>query len=325
MRREMKTIAIAGGAGGVGSSLAFNLLLRPEPYDVVVVDRRPQKVLSHVMDLEQVPALLGVPDRLTLQAAEPATRRRAGGPPSDLSGGRVRAGEPDAVADADVVVICAGAPLTENTSRSVYLRDNAAIVSGIAERLGDALVVVVTNPVDALCTWLVGRHGLDRRRVLGYTLNDSLRLRTAVAAARGVAPADVGAYVLGEHGDAAVPVFSRVTVRGEPVTLDAAERAAADAFVRTWYRRHVALDSRRSSTWTSGAGLARMVAGLSAGADPWPASVVLDGEYGIAGAAVTVPVALGPGGAERIHEWDLAPDELAALRRAAESVSRAGS
>ena len=55
----MKTIAIAGGAGGVGSSLAFNLLLRPEPYDVVVVDRRPQKVLSHVMDLEQVPALAG--------------------------------------------------------------------------------------------------------------------------------------------------------------------------------------------------------------------------------------------------------------------------
>jgi malate/lactate dehydrogenase len=297
MRRTMKTIAIAGGAGGVGSSLAFNLLLRPEPYDVLVVDRRPQKVLSHVMDLEQVPALAG--------------------------GGSVRAGEPDDLTQADVVVICAAAALTENTSRAVYLRDNAAIVSGVAERLGDRVVVMVTNPVDALCTWLVRRHGLDRRRVLGYTLNDSLRLRTAVAAARGVPPADVGAYVLGEHGDAAVPVFSRVTVRGEPVTLDAAEREAADTFVRTWYRRHVALDSRRSSTWTSGAGLAQMVAGLCAGADPWPASVVLEGEYGIHGAAVTVPVALGPGGAERIHEWELAGEELAGLRRAADAVKRA--
>jgi malate/lactate dehydrogenase len=293
----MTTVAIAGGAGGVGSSLAFNLLLRPEPYDVVVVDRRPEKVLSHVMDLELMAALAG--------------------------GGRVRPGELDDLAAADVVVICAAAPLTENTSRAVYLRDNAAIVSGIAGRLGDALVIMVTNPVDALCTCLVHRHGLDRRRVLGYTLNDSLRLRTAVAAARGVAPAAVEAYVLGEHGDAAVPVFSRVTVHGAAVTLTAAEREAADTFVRTWYRRHVALDSRRSSTWTSGAGAAHMVAALRNGADPWPASVVLAGEYGIDGAAVTVPVALGPGGAERIHEWELAPDELAGLRTAAEGVSRA--
>ncbi len=290
----MTTVAIAGGAGGVGSSLAFNLLLRPEPYDVAVIDRRPQKVLSHVMDLEQVPALAG--------------------------GGSVRAGGLDEVADADVVVVCAAAPLTENTSRTVYLHDNAAIVAGIAERLGDGVLVMVTNPVDALCTWLVARQGLDRRRVLGYTLNDTLRLRTAIAAARGVPAADVEAYVLGEHGDAAVPVFSRVAIRGEAVALDAEERAEAEAFVRTWYRRHVALDSRRSSTWTSGAGAAQMVAGLRAGADPWPASVVLAGEYGIDGAAVTVPVALGPGGAERIHEWPLAEAELAGLQRAAAAV-----
>ena len=122
----------------------------------------------------------------------------------------------------------------------MYLRDTPAIVAGMAERLGDAVVVMVTNPVDALCTRLVSLHGLDRRRVLGYTLNDSLRLRTAVAAARGAAPAEVEAYVLGEHDHAAVPLFSRVTVRGEPVTLDPAERTAAAGFVRTWYRRHVA-------------------------------------------------------------------------------------
>jgi malate dehydrogenase len=292
----MTTVAIAGGAGGVGSSLAFNLLMRPEPYDVVVIDRRPQKVLSHVMDLEQVVA---------------------------LAGGSVRAGGLEDLAVADVVVVCAAAPLTENTSRAVYLHDNAAIVAGIAERLGDGVLIMVTNPVDALCTWLVERRGLDRRRVLGYTLNDTLRLRTAIAAARGVPAGDVEAYVLGEHGDAAVPLFSRVAVGGEAIALSGEERAAAETFVRTWYRRHVALDSRRSSTWTSGAGAARMVAGLRGGADPWPASVVLAGEYGIDGAAVTVPVALGPGGAERIHEWELAPGELAGLRAAAAAVRAA--
>jgi malate/lactate dehydrogenase len=292
----MKTIAIAGGAGGVGSSLAFNLLLRPEPYDVIVVDRRPQKVLSHVMDLEQVPAL--------------------------GSGRSVRPGSLDDLAGADVVVVCAAVPLTANTSRSVYLQGNAEIVGGIARRLAGwpGVLVMVTNPVDPLCTWVVRRHGLDPRRVLGYTLNDSLRLRTAIAARLGAPAAGVRAYVLGEHGDAAVPVFSRVTVDGEAVTLDAAAREEADTFVRTWYRRHVALDSRRSSTWTSGAGAARMIAALAGEDEPWPASVIADGEYGIRDASVTVPVTLGPGGAERIHEWELTPDELAALRRAADSV-----
>ena len=290
MVRQMK-IAIAGGAGGVGSSLAFNLLLRPEPFDVVVIDRRPQKVLSHVMDLEQV---LG------------------------LGGGRsVRAGEYEDLGEADVVVVCAAESLSENTSRSVYLEGNRRIVEAIAERLRgwDGVLIMVTNPVDALCS----RLGGDRAKVLGYTLNDTLRLRTAIARARGVPAGAVEAWMLGEHGDAAVPVFSRVRIHGEPVSLSAAERRDADEFVRTWYRRHVALDSRRSSTWTTGAGVARMVADLIGGGE-WVASVRLEGEYGISGVSLGVPVTLGPGGVRAIHEWELAHDELAALRRAADVI-----
>jgi malate dehydrogenase len=290
MTRQMK-VAIAGGAGGVGSSLAFNLLIRPEPFDVVVIDRRPEKVLSHVMDLEQVLAL--------------------------GSGRSVRAGDQDDLAGADVVVVCAATQLTENTSRDVYLAANAEIAAAIEERLEGwgGVLIMVTNPVDALCT----RMRLDRRRTLGYTLNDSLRLRTAIAAARGVAPQAVDAWMLGEHGDAAVPVFSRVTIDGEPVALTPRERGEAHEFVRTWYRRHVALDSRRSSTWTSGAGVAAMIAGMRSGITT-VASVKLEGEYGIEGVSVGVPVTLGPRGVETIHEWTLDPDELAGLRWAAEIV-----
>jgi malate/lactate dehydrogenase len=259
-----------------------------------VIDRRPQKVLSHVMDLEQV---LG------------------------LGGGRsVRAGEYDDLDQADVVVVCAAEPLTENTSRSVYLEGNARIVAAIAERLQgwDGVLIMVTNPVDALCSRLDG----DRRKVLGYGLNDSLRLRTAIAQARGVAAERVDAWMLGEHGDAGVPVFSRVRIDGEPVTLSAEERATAHEFVRTWYRRHVALDSRRSSTWTTGAGVAHMIGALGAGGDT-VASVRLTGEYGIEGVSLGVPVTLGPGGVQAIHEWELTGEELAALHRAAEVILRA--
>ena len=85
--------------------------------------------------------------------------------------------------------------------------------------------------------------------------------------------------------------------------------------------RHVALDSGRSSTWTTGLGVARMVLAIVNGGDGiWPASIVLQGEYGIDGVAVTVPVTLGPGGALAVHEWDLSPDQLSSLRAAAELV-----
>jgi malate/lactate dehydrogenase len=232
------------------------------------------------------------------------------------------------IAGAEVVVITAAVPLTANRSRMVHLRANAEIL----DRVGDILVragwpgvlLVVTNPVDPLTTWIRRRTGFDRRRVLGYTANDSLRLKTAVGQALGVPPATVDAWVLGEHGDGCVPLLDRVRVGGEPVVLTAAQRDAALEFVRGWYVRHVALDSTRSSTWTSGHGVARMVAAL---AHPrpgqWPASVVLDGEYGIADAAIGVPVTLGPGGAERVHEWELAPAELAGMRAAADAVRAA--
>jgi len=119
-----------------------------------------------------------------------------------------------------------------------------------------------------------------------------------------------------------VPLYDRVTVDGEPVTLTAAQRAVAEDFLRNWYIRHVALDSGRSSTWTSGHVMARMIAELLGPptAQPWPASVVLGGEYDIAGVALTVPVTLGYGGVERIHEWQLTDDQAAGLRAGAEIV-----
>jgi malate dehydrogenase len=291
-------IAIVGGGGGVGGSLAFNLLLRDEPYEVVLVDGRSGMARSHEMDLQQV-------------LAAGAT-------------GSVRIVELAAVADADVVVIAAGVPLTVNRSRMVYLRDNAAILAQVARALPPGwpgVALVVTNPVDPFCTWLQRDTGLDRRRVLGYTANDSLRLRTAVGEQLGVGSSTVDAWVIGEHGDRCVMLLDRVRVDGEPVELAPEQQAAAERFVRGWYERHVALDSGRSSTWTTGHGIARMVAALSgSGEELWPASVVLEGEYGVRGAALSVPTTLARGGVRELHEWPLSADQLAAMQAAGEAV-----
>jgi malate/lactate dehydrogenase len=296
---EMK-VAITGGAGGVGASTAFNLALLGAPREVVLLDNRPEMIVSHAMDLEQV-----------LEQSP---------------GCSVRGGDESDLADADIVVQISATPLLADTPRVEYLGRNARI----ADALGDALapgfpglLVVVTNPVDPLVTRLQRRTGIDRRRVLGYTLNDSLRMRTGLARALGVAPGRVEAWVIGEHGDLSVPLYSRVAVDGRPVQPTDEQRASAEAYQRTWYARHVALDSGRSSTWTSGLGVARMVAALDGDGGLWPASVVLEGEYGLRGVAVSVPVTLGRGGAEAIHEWDIAPAEHEALHASAEFVRAA--
>jgi malate/lactate dehydrogenase len=97
-------------------------------------------------------------------------------------------------------------------------------------------------------------------------------------------------------------------------------------FVRHWYERHVALDSGRSSTWTTGHGLARMVAALSGDdGELWPASIVLEGEYGVSGAALTVPATLARGGVREVHEWPLTEEQLAEMRAAGEAVRAAAS
>jgi len=298
-------VVIIGGAGGIGSSAAFNLLSAQGTYEIVLVDTRPNMITSHTMDLENA---LGL------------------GTTADT----VRGGTPEDALDADVVVLSAAVPLRLNSSRSVFLADNARIVDECLAPLREAgadfrgLVLMLTNPVDPLLTWVHRQGWLPRERLIGYTLNDSLRLRTGIAFTLGVPPKDVDAWMLGEHGEGQVPLYSRVRVGGQPVELSGEQRSAAEEYVDTWYTKHVALDSGRTSTWTTGLGTARLVEAVATGSGTLlPACVVLDGEYGVHGSSLTVPVELGPEGVRRIAAWDLSAEEVTGMIRAADRVEAA--
>jgi malate dehydrogenase len=299
-------IAIAGAGGGVGASVAFNLLLGGLDAELLLLDSRREMLLSHLWDLEQVI--------------------------EQGSTGAVREGTEDDIADSDVLVVTAAAPLTVNESRMVYLEANATILAPLLEALPPdwgGVLIVVTNPVDPLCTWARQRTGLPRDRVLGYTLNDTLRLRTGIAKALAVPIGSVTAWTIGEHGDLNVPLLDRIEVGGAPARLTDAQRAEVHEFTSGWYVRHVALDTGRSSTWTSGLGVARMAAAVSPaptranGDDLWPASVVLRGEYGIEDVSLSVPVRLGAGGVAAIEQWSLGELDRERLAAAAEYVREA--
>jgi malate/lactate dehydrogenase len=201
----MPKVVIVGAGGGVGASVAYNLLIGGGEFDVVMTDRRAEMVRSHVLDLEQV--------------LEQGAR------------GTVRAGGDDDIPQADIVVVTAALPLTVNASRMVYLEGNARIVGSVVEPLPrdwPGVLLLVTNPVDPLCTLVQRRTGFDRRRVLGYTINDSLRLRTAIGRALGVAPGRVMAWSIGEHGPLAVHLWDRVHLDGAAVWCSTASTGSAE-------------------------------------------------------------------------------------------------
>jgi malate/lactate dehydrogenase len=183
------------------------------------------------------------------------------------------------------------------------------------------VLIMVTNPVDVLCT-LVQRHtGLDRRQIIGYTLNDTLRFRTTVAQALRVSPSVVDAWVIGEHGEHCVPLYSRLKSEGVAVQLSTSQQREMDHALHSWYARHVALDAGRTTTWSSGIGISRIILALAhPGQELWPASVVLDGEFGLREVSLSVPVSLGARGAMNVAEWVLTEAEQTALNEAAAHV-----
>jgi len=299
------SIGVHGAAGAVGSAAAFALALGGVER-LVLADASAARLTAQRMDLGTLAAV--------------------------LSGLEVVTGDVAALADCDVVVACAAAPHRDGAPRMSFLRENAAILAPLADALcaGAAVgrrgrrrpdVLLVSNPVDVLATWLQRRVG-ERARVVGHTLNDTLRLRVAIARSRGCTPSDVEAWSVGEHGPHGVPLLSRIAVRGRPVTLAAAERARVLDEVGGWYDRWQRLGTGRTTVWSSAWGVAAIARALLRGdARPWPVSVLLHGEYGVDGVCLTAPVTLASGGASRVIGWEVADDERAAIARAAEVVA----
>ncbi len=294
------TIGIHGAAGAVGSTAALALATGPPPtrgVRLVLADAAEARLACTEMDLEM------------LRAAVP--------------GLAVEVGDLDALAACAAVVACAGAPHRDGAPREAFLEENVAIRAPLAEALEQPAarcraLLLVSNPVDALATWLQRRLG-ERLQVLGHTLNDTLRLRVAIARVRDCEPSEVAAWSVGEHGPHAVPLLSRVAVRGAPAELSDRERARVRDELAGWYGRWQRHGTGRTSALTSGWGAAAVVRALLAGdPQPWSVSTLLHGEYGVDGVCLTVPAVLGP--PARPLVWEVDAEELAAIAAAAAAI-----
>ncbi|MFH0910963.1 MAG: malate dehydrogenase [Planctomycetota bacterium] len=232
---------------------------------------------------------------------------------------------------ASVVVNTAGIARKPGMDRMDLLQANAGIAANLAEGVArhapGAVIINVSNPLDVLCYVFLKKTGFPRERVVGMGgVLDSTRFRAFLAETLDCDPQGVSAMVLGGHGDSMVPIVRTATVGGVPAAelLSGEELARAVARTRTAGADVLHLLKTGSAFSSTGAAVFEMVEACLVGRKKLlPASAWLEGEYGLEGVYLGVPVMLGQGGVERIVEMELTPEEEAALRASADEV-RAG-
>lgn len=291
------------GAGNVGATVAQYAVER-ELGDVVLVD-----------------ILEGVPQGKALDLAQ-------AGPIHGYDAVLVGTQGYEATEGSDVVVITAGLPRKPGMTRDDLLFKNAEIVAGVVDQVAprspQAILVLVTNPLDAMVQLAWKRSGFPPERVVGMAgVLDSARFRTFIAWELGVSVENVSAFVLGGHGDTMVPLPRYSTVAGIPITellpperIEALVRRTRDGGAEI-----VNLLRTGSAYYAPAAAVVEMVeAILKDKKKILPCAAYLRGQYGIHGLYVGVPVKLGRGGVEQVLEIRLTPEEQAAFHRSAAAV-----
>ena len=290
------------GAGNVGATAAQEIARR-DYADVVLVDIVEGLPQGKALDMNQAGPVLGY------EAVIVGTNGY------------------DETAGSAVVVITSGRPRSPGMSRDDLVTTNQAIVKSVTEEVvghsPDTIIVVVTNPLDAMCHVAKDASGFPSERVFGMAgILDTARFRTFIARETGMSDRDVQTIVLGGHGDQMVPVVSATTVGGVPLT-QLADADRIEAMVeRTRKGGGEVVNLLGTSAWYApGAAVAEMVDSLILDQKRvLPCTALLTGEYGLDGLYIGVPVVLGAAGVERIVELDLTADEQAELARSADAV-----
>ncbi len=299
----MRTKVTVVGAGNVGATTAQRLAERGYA-DIVLLDIVDGLAEGKALDMYEASPVVGV------DAALCGTTDYA------------------ATAGSEIVVITSGVARKPGMSRDDLLSINMKIVDDVTRKAiaasPDAILLVVSNPLDAMCHVAYDAAGIPPHRVLGMAgILDTARYRSFVAEALNVSVEDVHAYVLGGHGDTMVPLASFTTVAGIPVA-ELLPQDQIDSIIqrtRDGGAEIVNLLKTGSAYYAPSAAVAQMVDSIALNKRRiLPCAALLEGQYGVDGLFIGVPVILGVNGIERVLEISLTDDEQAALQHSADAV-----
>src|SRR5579864_3114703 len=301
-----KKIAVIG-AGMVGATTAQKLAERGYA-DIILTDIVEGMPAGKALDLEEAGPVVGYDSHVVGVTT-------AG------------AGDYEAVKGADIVLVTSGVPRKPGMSRDDLLGTNAKIIKGVTEAIAkyapNCILLLMTNPLDAMCHVAMQATGFPRERLIGQAgVLDSARFRTFIAQELNVSVRSVHAFVLGGHGDEMVPLPRYSTVAGVPITeLMSPERVEAICKRTADGGAEITKLVGTSAWYAPGAAAAEMgECILKDKKKIHPYSVFLQGEYGIRDQFLGVPVKLGKGGVEQVIQITLTADEQAALMKSAAAV-----
>jgi malate dehydrogenase len=290
------------GAGNVGATCALELARR-DYLEVVLVDIVENLPQGKALDMNQMGAVTGFEPRI------------------------VGSNGYEETAGSDVVVITAGVPRKPGMSRDDLVQTNERIVGSVTEQAvaesPDAVIIVVSNPLDAMCHVAKNVSGFPRERVFGQAgILDTARFQTFIAWETESSVKDVTALVLGGHGDQMVPVVSATTVGGVPLTKLVPQERIDEMVERTRVGGGEVVNLLGTSAWYApGAATAQMIDAVMRDEKRVLAcTALLEGEYGIDGLYMGVPVRLGSGGIEEVVELELTEQERSWLTESADAV-----
>lgn len=270
------SVAVIGAAGLIGSGVVERLAVEAITDTVYMTDLRDNVLHAHAIDITEAQILAG----------NTRTRLVVGPPPG---------GSP-----VDLVIVAASAPETPDGDRRDFLRANLKLMQlllpDIESLAGEhGTVMLLSNPVDVLAEALRLLSEISPDRIVGYSLNDSIRFRAAVSRELGVSPERVAGFVLGEHGYGQVPLFSALTLDGKPQNLASDQRARITADITGWFSRWSALKPGRSSGWTTPLGVVQVVKAMATG-ETHPATVWTGGVESLPDSFISLPTRFEHGG-----------------------------
>lgn len=297
----MRKVAIIG-VGNLGSCIAYEIANRGITKEIVLIDIVKKLAEGNAEDIAQAIAF--------------------------RNNTEVYAGDYGDAEDSQIIIVAAGKPRSpEMKTRLELLEANKSIVREVALNIekigGEPIIVTLTNPVDIM-NYLIWKYsGFPREKVIGSAgMLDSARFRRALSRKFSTQILNIEAYVIGEHGENQVPVFSRVKIAGKNVTFSEEEKAEIHEELR---KTALEVISKKGATiYAPANNTVNMIEGiLTDRSSLYICSVVLNGEYGLKDLSIGVPAIIGKNGVKKILEWDLSEDEKKTFYLGAESIRKA--
>jgi len=273
-------LGIVGGAGLLGSTTAFVLGMRDVVDEIKLVDLNDNAAKNQAMDMGQ--AIL------------------------PFSKTKITAAHYEDLGDCEVILVTANMSTRQVTDRSERLKDNMGLLGPITKEIKtyckqDPIVIICTNPVDVFTYVGWKLMGSATSKVIGFSSNDTMRLKWAISEVKGVDYRSLECVCIGEHGDSQVRLMDQVTCDGKPMTFTEAEKAEIIKLTGDWFKEFSSLNIKRSTGWTSGVNLAEMIEAIVTDSKKLlPCSAVFSGEFGYSDVACGALCRLGKGGVEEI-------------------------